>query len=90
MGRLIEDLKNAGWVETDIGDCQKGDEVVVWGGDGVKVQSVVESPKGSDGFVQLATVGSYSHGFTALRAPRPANPEGAVSPDDPAGPPSHH
>lgn len=79
MTRMIEDLKAAGWVETNIGDCQKGDEVVVWGGDGVKVQPFVESPKGADGFVQLAAVGSYSRGITALRAPRPEYAPGTVA-----------
>lgn len=69
--KTIEQLaRDAGWVETTLGECREGDEVLSLS---IGTSGRVESHK--DLFVQvIASNGMSAHvppGFTVLRAPRP-------------------
>lgn len=82
MTKLIEDLKAAGWVETTLGECQMGEEVLLNpAGPSPRATRVTqpaerggkkEPVKTSDGGIRLGTI-------PVLRAPRPECAPGTVA-----------
>ncbi|MDN5640118.1 MAG: hypothetical protein L0I17_04905 [Actinomycetia bacterium] len=83
MSKLIEDLKAAGWVETTLGECRLGEEVLLTQ-DGrfpraVRVTKPAEWGGEKGPLVNISDGGARWGTTPVLRAPRPAPLEGTVA-----------
>ena len=83
MSKLIEDLRNAGWVETTLGECQVGEEVLLTPTGPCPRATRVTQPAERGGekepFVNTSDGGIRRGTLPVLRAPR----EGWEDIDDP-------
>ena len=78
MSKLTETLKDAGWVETTLGECRMGEEVLLtqyFIPRGVRITQT----KDRKGYVRTSDRAERIHVVTVLRAPRPAPLEGTVA-----------
>ena len=74
MTRLIEDLKAAGWVETTLGECRPGEEVLLTQAGHIARALRVTRPA-EDGVVRASDGSCRLDTTPVLREPRPKRPE---------------
>ena len=79
MSKLIETLKNAGWVETTLGECRLGEEVLLTQAYFVPQGVRVTKTKDRAGYVRTSDGDAWIHDATVLRAPRPEYEPGTVA-----------
>ncbi|MEV8166190.1 hypothetical protein AB0O80_10435 [Rothia kristinae] len=75
MTKLTETLKAAGWVETTLGECWKGEEVLLTKAGHIARALRVTRPAGEDGCVGTSDGGIRLDTTPVLREPRPERPE---------------
>lgn len=80
MTKLTETLKKSGWVETTLGECQVGEEVVCWPRlvttpQGLRVTRPAEWREGEGVYVSTNDGRSRRGATPVLREPRPERPE---------------
>lgn len=74
MSKMIELLKASGWVETTLGKCQLGDEVLTRRDKKVNVYTTVCGEYEREGLT-VTEDGIFHEWTPVLRAPRPERPE---------------
>lgn len=79
MSKLTETLKDAGWVETTLGECRLGEEVLLTQAYFIPRGVRVTKTKDRAGYVRTSDGDAWIHDVTVLRAPR----EGWEDIDDP-------
>lgn len=78
MTRLIEDLKAAGWVETTMGECRPGEEVVIVDNGHVRHEFITRADE-VRGTVSDAKGFQWAAETPAQRPPRPEYEPGTVA-----------
>ena len=79
MIKLLEDLKAAGWVETTLGECRVGDEVLLIHPHCISRPLTVTRVNHEQWIVETSDEVRRSGDAPVLRAPRPDHPEGTVA-----------